>query len=203
MYQKYPLAIILLYYEVPTEQVWKRQQTEFRNLLSECCDYFVSRHGKLNLIVNTTEKIGAKNFCTIPAMEPCISGEFFARGMDADALLSSVLRQQVAQIGQWNRKDLKMMPIYLVVIRQEGTEKEIVAPLSVPEKHLKRSYFTVSYRTGSVQMQKGGTEQMKAFLKHFFREEISLPLAKVIASKEYDTAATPQEFFSLEGERNG
>ena len=81
MYQKYPLAIILLYYEVATEQVWQRQQREFRNLLSECCDYFVSRHGKLNLIVNTTEKIGAKNFCTIPAMEPCISGEFFAGWM--------------------------------------------------------------------------------------------------------------------------
>lgn len=134
MYQRYPLAIILLYYEVATEQVWQRQQTEFRNLLSECCDYFVSRHGKLNLIVNTTEKIGAQ--------------------------------------------------------------------LPVPEKHLKRSYFTVSYRTGSGQTQKGGTEQLNVFLKRFFQEEISLPLAKMIASKEYDTVATPQEFFSLGGEHD-
>ena len=202
MYQRYPLSIILLYYEVATEQIWERQQAEFQNLLSECCDYFVSRHGKLNLIVNTTEKIGAKNFCTIPAMEPCISGEFFARGMDADALLSSVLAQQIAQIRQWDSQSFRMMPIHLVAIRQEGAEKEIGAQLPVSEKHLKRSYFTVSYRTGSGQTQKGGTEQLNVFLKRFFQEEISLPLAKMIASKEYDTVATPQEFFSLGGEHD-
>ena len=93
-----------------------------------------------------------------------------------------------------------MMPIHLVAIRQEGAEKEIGAQLPGPEKHLKRSYFTVSYRTESGQTQKGGTEQLNVFLKRFFQEEISLPLAKMIASKEYDTVAAPQEFFSLGGE---
>lgn len=202
MYNRYPLSIVVIYYEAATVETSIKQIKKIRDIIHEADNYLVNRHTSICLVANVLGDSSQKEIHAIPSKDSCISEVLCSNGYTSSEIIEIVIGNQLNAVDQYIKSHdtkIKLLPMQVIAIQYRNAEKRVALQMfPTYQKYLHISNFTLSHEKDDVRGSEGGFEILRDYLKNYFNSSVSQLISDAIDKMDDEEDLAQQAFFSLE-----